>query len=211
MKSAEINTISDLVNKTEAEIQTVPGIGPKRFSDLVAKLKELNLTFKAETEGQVEEKEDKEEPKMEEKVVEQKEEEKEEEKVETVEVVEGEEDDDIDGEEVEDATEADIPEDTEEKETTTKTKYRELQVVEGKVVEVIEAKEGFTRGNRVYKPKPERVLIELEDGSQGYLFRKDTVDIRDDEEFALFLKDNVQVVIKKIILMVVSSSSQLYY
>ncbi len=200
LKSAEINTISDLVNKTEAEIQTVPGIGPKRFSDLVAKLKELNLTFKAETEGQVEEKEDKEEPKMEEKVVEQKEEEKEEEKVETVEVAEDEEDDDIDGEDVEDATEADIPEDTEEKETTTKTKYRELQVVEGKVVEVIEAKEGFTRGNRVYKPKPERVLIELEDGSQGYLFRKDTADIRDDEElFDLFFEgDNVQVVIKKI-------------
>ncbi|MGD9886988.1 MAG: (d)CMP kinase [Bacilli bacterium] len=80
------------------------------------------------------------------------------------------------------------------------SKYRELQVVEGKVIEVQEAKPEFTRNGKVIKAKEERVLIELEDGQQGFLYRKDTADMREDEDlFDLFVEgDQVTSVIKKI-------------
>ncbi|NLD27146.1 MAG: (d)CMP kinase, partial [Acholeplasmataceae bacterium] len=88
----------------------------------------------------------------------------------------------------------------EEAQNENKAKYRELQVVEGTVVEVIEARPEVKVGNKVLKAKEERVLIRLDDGQEGYLFRKDTVDIREDEDlFDLFIEgDRVQVVIKKI-------------
>ena len=66
-------------------------------------------------------------------------------------------------------------------------KYRQLQVVHGKVVEVIEAQPERKIGNRVLKAKEERVLIELEDGQQGFLFRKDTADIAS-QDFRLFIQ-----------------------
>ncbi|MGD9604525.1 MAG: (d)CMP kinase [Bacilli bacterium] len=91
---------------------------------------------------------------------------------------------------------------TEEKveEEKTPSKYRELQVVEGKVIEVQEAKPEFTRNGKVVKAKEERVLIELEDGQQGFLYRKDTADMQEDEDlFDLFVEgDQVPCVIKKI-------------
>lgn len=79
-------------------------------------------------------------------------------------------------------------------------KYRQLQVVHGKVVEVIEAQPERKIGNRVLKAKEERVLIELEDGQQGFLFRKDTADIAEDQDlFDLFIEgDDITCVIKKI-------------
>ncbi|MDD4076951.1 MAG: S1 RNA-binding domain-containing protein, partial [Bacilli bacterium] len=79
-------------------------------------------------------------------------------------------------------------------------KYRQLQVVQGKVLEVIEAQPERKIGNRVLRAKEERVLIELEDGQQGFLFRKDTADIADDQDlFDLFIEgDNITCVIKKI-------------
>ena len=115
---------------------------------------------------------------------------------EVVEELEEDEEDDINS----DDEEEDIDE-TEEEETPNEAiKYRELQVVEGTVVEVIDAKPEMKRGNRIIKAKEERVLIRLEDGQEGFLFRKDTVDIQDDEDlFDLFIEgDKVQVVIKKI-------------
>lgn len=80
------------------------------------------------------------------------------------------------------------------------SKYRELQVVEGTVTEVIEAKPEVVKGKKTLKAKEERVLITLEDGQEGYLFRKDTADIKEDEDlFDLFVEgDKIQVVIKKI-------------
>lgn len=79
-------------------------------------------------------------------------------------------------------------------------KYRQLQVVHGKVVEVIEAQPERKIGNRTLKAKEERVLIELEDGQQGFLFRKDTADIAEDQDlFDLFIEgDEITCVIKKI-------------
>ena len=106
-------------------------------------------------------------------------------------------------EEEEDTSDEDVDDDvTEEKEEEDKapSKYRELQVVEGKVIEVQEAKPEFIRNGRVIKAKDERVLIELEDGQQGFLYRKDTADMGENEDlFDLFVEDDlVSCVIKKI-------------
>ncbi len=85
-------------------------------------------------------------------------------------------------------------------ETNNKAAYKEMQIVKGVVVEVQEAQPERKRGNTVYKAKEERVLIELEDGQQGYLYKKDTADIADDEDlFDVFIEgDEVEVAIKKI-------------
>ena len=79
-------------------------------------------------------------------------------------------------------------------------KYKEMQLVKGVVVEVQEAQPARKVGQKEIKAKEERVLIELEDGQEGYLFRKDTADIKDDEDlFDLFVEgDEIEVVIKKI-------------
>lgn len=81
-----------------------------------------------------------------------------------------------------------------------KANYKEMQVVWGEVVEVVAAQEEKKVGNKVIKAKEEKVLIELEDGTQGYLFKKDTAGIADDEElFDVFVEgDQIEVVIKKI-------------
>ena len=79
-------------------------------------------------------------------------------------------------------------------------KYRELQVVTGTVVEVIPAQPAKKVGNKEFKAKEEKVLIALEDGQEGYLSKKDTVGLAEDEElFDAFLEgDKVEVAIKKI-------------
>lgn len=78
--------------------------------------------------------------------------------------------------------------------------YKEMQVVKGKVVEVQEAQPAKKVGGKEFKAKEERVLIELEDGQEGYLFRKDCANL--DKEEALFDQfiegDDIEVVIKKI-------------
>lgn len=79
-------------------------------------------------------------------------------------------------------------------------KYHELQIVTGTVVEVIPAQPARKVGNKEFKAREEKVLIELEDGQEGYLSKKDTVGLADDEElFDAFLEgDKVEVAIKKI-------------
>lgn len=79
-------------------------------------------------------------------------------------------------------------------------KYHELQVVTGTVVEVIPAQPARKVGNKEFKAREEKVLIELEDGQEGYLSKKDTVGLAEDEElFDAFLEgDKVEVAIKKI-------------
>ena len=164
------------------------------------KKKEAEVEEVMENKDQVEEvvevKEEPVEPKVEEEVLEEK-------KVEAADEVqeEVEEEDDL-YEDDSDGTEADETDEQtdDEKIDAEKPKYRELQVVEGTVVEVIEARPEIKLGNRTLKPKEERVLIRLDDGQEGYLFRRDTVDILEEEElFDLFMQDDrVQVVIKKI-------------
>lgn len=79
-------------------------------------------------------------------------------------------------------------------------KYKELQVVTGTVEEILEAQPETASGKKVFKAKEERVLISLEDGQEGYLFRKDTANIKDDEDLIdIFCEgDKVEVAIKKI-------------
>lgn len=204
LTEAEVTKVSDLVSKTDNELLQLPGIAAKRLETIKEKLAELGHSLAGEVvvENKKSEKKVKEEPTMEKvEVVETKEETKveevkTEEVVEETKVEEADEEDEVDVDDEDDDTEEDSDESTQEG----KTKYRTLQVVAGRVVEVIEAKEAFSKGNKQFKAKPERVLIELEDGQQGFLFRKDTADIREDEElFDLFFEgDNVQVVIKKI-------------
>lgn len=81
-----------------------------------------------------------------------------------------------------------------------KANYKEMQVVWGEVVEVVAAQPEKKVGNKVIKAKEEKVLIELQDGTQGYLLKKDAAGIADDEElFDVFVEgDEVEVVIKKI-------------
>ena len=80
-------------------------------------------------------------------------------------------------------------------------KYKEMQLVKGTVIEVQEPQPEKKIGkDKVIKAKEERVLIALPGGQEGYLFRKDTAGIQDDEDlFDIFVEgDEVEVVIKKI-------------
>lgn len=81
------------------------------------------------------------------------------------------------------------------------SKYKELQLVEGTVVEVIDAKPAQKgRDGKELKAKEERVLFELEDGQEGFLFRRDAYGIpEEDELFDHFVEgDKYPLVIKKI-------------
>ena len=89
-----------------------------------------------------------------------------------------------------------------EDEESSQSNYKVMQVVKGTVVDVLEAQpeRKDKSGNVIKKATEERVLISLEDGQEGFLSRKDTADIADDEElFDKFVPgDEVEVAIKKI-------------
>ncbi len=97
-------------------------------------------------------------------------------------------------------TEGTEVEEESEEETAKAVKYKELQIVTGTVVEVIPEQPETKAGNKVIKAKEERVLIALEDGQEGFLFKRDTASIKDDEDLIdLFCEgDKVDVAIKKI-------------
>lgn len=81
-----------------------------------------------------------------------------------------------------------------------KSKYHELQVVIGTVVKIIPAKPEQVRGGKTFPAKEEKALIELEDGSQGYLSVKDEAELQEGEElFDKYIEgDEVEVAIKRI-------------
>ena len=87
-------------------------------------------------------------------------------------------------------------------EEDSQAKYKEMQVVKGTIIEVQDAQpeRKDKNGNVLKKATEERVLIQLEDGQEGFLFRKDTAGISDDEElFDKFVDgDPIEVAIKKI-------------
>lgn len=101
---------------------------------------------------------------------------------------------------LEEVKEVETPETSAEESKEEIAKYHELQIVTGTVVEVIPAQPARKVGNKEFKAREEKVLIELEDGQEGYLSKKDTVGLADDEElFDAFLEgDQVEVAIKKI-------------
>ena len=100
-------------------------------------------------------------------------------------------------ENVEETVEEVLEETAEEKATG----YKEMQVVKGKIVEVLQAQaEKVVDGKVVKKAKEERVLIELEDGQEGFLFKKDCANVsKEDDLFDQFIEgEDIEVVIKKI-------------
>ena len=100
-------------------------------------------------------------------------------------------------ENVEETVEEVLEETAEEKATG----YKEMQVVKGKIIEVLQAQaEKVVDGKVVKKAKEERVLIELEDGQEGFLFKKDCANVsKEDDLFDQFIEgEDIEVVIKKI-------------
>lgn len=85
-------------------------------------------------------------------------------------------------------------------EATEKAQVRELQLVEGEVVEVLEATPEIRKGKNVKKAKEERVLIKLDNGQEGLLFRKDVEGLKEDDELSdIFVEgDRVKVVVKRV-------------
>ena len=81
-----------------------------------------------------------------------------------------------------------------------KSKYHELQVVIGTVVKIIPAKPETKKGDKVFPAREEKALIELEDGTQGYLSVKDEAELQEGEElFDKYIEgDEVEVAIKRI-------------
>lgn len=79
---------------------------------------------------------------------------------------------------------------------------RELQLVEGVVEKVEDAEEEKrnSKGEVIKKAKKERVLIRLDNGQEGLLFRQDVADVKDDEELAdIFLEDDkVTCIVKRV-------------
>lgn len=78
---------------------------------------------------------------------------------------------------------------------------REMQLVEGTVVKVLRAIPAQMRDNNVIrKAKQERVLIKLENGEEGFLFKADVANLNEDDDLEdLFLEDDkVKVVVKRV-------------
>lgn len=95
-----------------------------------------------------------------------------------------------------------VSEDAEEVVDSQVESVRELQLVEGTVVEVYEAKDETKNknGEVIKKAKEERVLVKLDNGQEGLLFRKDVSDIDEDEDLAdVYLEgDRVKVIVKRV-------------
>ncbi|MDD3191507.1 MAG: (d)CMP kinase [Bacilli bacterium] len=86
-------------------------------------------------------------------------------------------------------------------ETETVELVKELQLVMGTVVKILPPEKEIKQNNKVVrKAKEERMLIRLENGQEGYLFRKDAFGLLTDEELAdrYMEEDNLEVVVKKV-------------
>ena len=81
-------------------------------------------------------------------------------------------------------------------------KLKELQLVEGTVIEIIaaESEKKDSEGKVLRKAKEARVLVQLDDGNEGYLFKKDIPGIESDEDlFDEFIEgDKLRLIVKKV-------------
>lgn len=78
---------------------------------------------------------------------------------------------------------------------------KDLQLVHGKVVEVLAAEKEIKNkaGEVVRKAKEERVLVELDGGQEGLLFRKDLVNVDDSPLADQFMEgDEIDAVVRKV-------------
>ena len=89
----------------------------------------------------------------------------------------------------------------EEAETQEENSVKPLQLVKVVVLEVLPASKEIKKGDKVVRPaKEERVLVQLENGQEGLLFRNDLVDINEDEELVdQFMEgDELEAIVKKV-------------
>ena len=104
--------------------------------------------------------------------------------------------------EQQEASEAQEEEKSEESKEESVPELKELQVVEGVVKEVMaaESEKKDKEGNVVKKAKEARVLVDLGNGLEGYLFKKEIPGIESDEDlFDEFIEgDKVRLVVKKV-------------
>ena len=86
-------------------------------------------------------------------------------------------------------------------ETPEVNSVKALQLVKAVVLEVLPASKEFKKGDKVIRPaKEERVLVQLENGQEGLLFRNDLTNINEDEELVdQFMEgDEIEAVVKKV-------------
>ena len=88
---------------------------------------------------------------------------------------------------------------TEEKQESSKLK--ELQLVEGVIASIEGAKKEIKKNDKVIKPaRQERVVIRFENGEEGLLFRRDIVDVKEDEDLndVFMIDEKIKVIVKKV-------------
>ncbi|HHU55444.1 MAG TPA: (d)CMP kinase [Acholeplasmataceae bacterium] len=109
-------------------------------------------------------------------------------------------------EEVDEVSDADFDEDQNEADEEDEEKeikpLRPMQLVEGTITEIYQAKKQVIdkEGKVVRKAKDQRLLLRLENGQEGLLFRKDVANVKEDEDLAdLFMEgDKLQVIVKRV-------------
>ena len=98
--------------------------------------------------------------------------------------------------------EQEVSVETEEKKEAALPELKELQLVEGTVKETIaaESEKKDKEGKVIKKAKEARVLVLLDDGHEGYLFKKEVPGIETDEDlFDEFIEgDRVRLIVKKV-------------
>ncbi len=108
----------------------------------------------------------------------------------------------VTSEEIEQANEEAPVEEANEEEKAAAPLLKELQLVTGTVKEVMAAQSAKTdkEGKEIKKAKEARVLVDLGNGVEGYLFKKEVPGIETDEElFDEFIEgDEVRLVVKKV-------------
>ena len=106
-----------------------------------------------------------------------------------------------DNNDLDDVEETDL-EDVEDKQEAETQNVREMQLVEGTVVDVLKAQiERINQqGKTVRKAKEEKLLIKLDNGQEGFLFKKDVANIEEDDDLAdLFMEgDRIKAIVKRV-------------
>lgn len=99
------------------------------------------------------------------------------------------------------AEETKVAEEVTEAESQEAGELKELQLVEGEVVDQVESKPEFTdKDGNVHKAKEAKILFKLANGQEGYLMLKDALGIEDEEDlfFNYEIGTTKQLIVKKV-------------